>query len=163
MNPIQQVTIKGENSQRHRDVNNLPGIPEFCPLIKRTEEIKAYILMNLKEKALHVSSKIPKNVVTQAAAFLLLKDSQASFVIGNEPSTQDRVLRWGDAIRKAGKTPISGLITYNARVKDELDPIFAAATIAFGFVNIHPFEDGNGRIHRFECLYEHLFADTGLV
>ncbi len=29
------------------------------------------------------------------------------------------------------------------------DPVVAAALIAFGFVFIHPFEDGNGRIHRF--------------
>jgi len=30
-----------------------------------------------------------------------------------------------------------------------LDPILAAAVLAFSFVFIHPFEDGNGRIHRF--------------
>ena len=28
-------------------------------------------------------------------------------------------------------------------------PVLAAACIAFGFVYVHPFEDGNGRIHRF--------------
>lgn len=32
---------------------------------------------------------------------------------------------------------------------DEVEPIVAAAAIAFGFVFVHPFEDGNGRIHRF--------------
>ena len=30
-----------------------------------------------------------------------------------------------------------------------LPPIMAAAAISFGFVFVHPFEDGNGRIHRF--------------
>jgi hypothetical protein len=30
-----------------------------------------------------------------------------------------------------------------------IDPVVAAAVAAFGFVFIHPFEDGNGRIHRF--------------
>ena len=30
-----------------------------------------------------------------------------------------------------------------------LDPIIVAAVISFSFVFIHPFEDGNGRIHRF--------------
>jgi hypothetical protein len=29
------------------------------------------------------------------------------------------------------------------------DPVVAATLVAFGFVFIHPFEDGNGRIHRF--------------
>ncbi len=30
-----------------------------------------------------------------------------------------------------------------------IDPIIRAALFAFGFVFIHPFEDGNGRLHRF--------------
>ena len=46
------------------------------------------------------------------------------------------------------------------------DPIIAAAVIAFGFVFIHPFEDGNGRIHRYlihHVLAEKGFAPTGIV
>jgi hypothetical protein len=35
------------------------------------------------------------------------------------------------------------------RLKGSTDPVVAAALVAFGFVFIHPFEDGNGRIHRF--------------
>jgi hypothetical protein len=35
-------------------------------------------------------------------------------------------------------------------------PVFFAAAISFGFVFIHPFEDGNGRIHRF--LIHHILA-----
>jgi hypothetical protein len=31
----------------------------------------------------------------------------------------------------------------------KVDPVCAAAAASFGFVFIHPFEDGNGRIHRF--------------
>jgi len=34
-------------------------------------------------------------------------------------------------------------------LSSQVDPVIAAAIIAFGFVFIHPFEDGNGRIHRF--------------
>jgi Fic family protein len=30
-----------------------------------------------------------------------------------------------------------------------VDPVCAAAAVSFGFVFIHPFEDGNGRIHRY--------------
>jgi hypothetical protein len=33
--------------------------------------------------------------------------------------------------------------------QSRLHPVVHAATIAFGFVYMHPFEDGNGRIHRF--------------
>ncbi len=34
-----------------------------------------------------------------------------------------------------------------------LDPVIAAAVSAFSFVFIHPFEDGNGRLHRFLIHY----------
>jgi hypothetical protein len=44
-------------------------------------------------------------------------------------------------------------------LKDKIDPVVAAALTAFGFVFIHPFEDGNGRIHRF--LVHNILAKSG--
>jgi len=46
---------------------------------------------------------------------------------------------------------MSGLIeAYHSLIKDQnLDPIALLTIISFGFVFIHPFVDGNGRIHRF--------------
>jgi hypothetical protein len=44
-------------------------------------------------------------------------------------------------------------------VESEVDPVVAAAVSAFGFVFVHPFEDGNGRIHRF--LMHHILAKRG--
>lgn len=49
---------------------------------------------------------------------------------------------------------------------DNLDPIIAATTLAFGFVFIHPFMDGNGRIHRFlvhDVLSNSGFTPKGIV
>jgi hypothetical protein len=40
-----------------------------------------------------------------------------------------------------------------------LDPVITAAIVAFGFVYIHPFEDGNGRLHRW--LIHHVLARGG--
>ncbi len=52
---------------------------------------------------------------------------------------------------------ISGLIATNNVLQDETyDAVLAASTIAFGFVFIHPFEDGNGRLHRY--LIHHILA-----
>ncbi len=39
---------------------------------------------------------------------------------------------------------------------EQYHPVLAAATIAFGFVFIHPFVDGNGRLHRY--LIHHVLA-----
>src|SRR4051794_15512547 len=43
--------------------------------------------------------------------------------------------------------------------ESDYDPVLGAASVAFGFVYIHPFEDGNGRIHRF--LMHHVLAERG--
>ena len=40
-----------------------------------------------------------------------------------------------------------------------LDPVVVAAALSFGFVYIHPFEDGNGRLHRW--LIHHALARAG--
>ena len=43
-------------------------------------------------------------------------------------------------------------------VTDRVDPVVAAAVAAFSFVFVHPFEDGNGRIHRF--MIHHVLSRT---
>jgi hypothetical protein len=40
---------------------------------------------------------------------------------------------------------------------DGVDAVLEAAATAFGFVYIHPLEDGNGRLHR--CLVHHVLAE----
>jgi hypothetical protein len=53
---------------------------------------------------------------------------------------------------------LTGLITANERMRQStLDPVLQAAATAFGFVYIHPFDDGNGRVHR--CLIHHVLAE----
>jgi hypothetical protein len=55
---------------------------------------------------------------------------------------------------------VDGIVLFDRlAVKGKLDPVVAAATIAFGFVYIHPFEDGNGRMHRW--LFHHVLARGG--
>lgn len=53
------------------------------------------------------------------------------------------------------------LETYSLLKGTGFPPVLLAAMIAFGFVFIHPFEDGNGRLHRY--LIHHVLAETGFV
>jgi len=57
---------------------------------------------------------------------------------------------------------MQGLIAANERMREgELDSVLHAAATAFGFVYIHPFQDGNGRLHR--CLIHHVLAERRLT
>jgi Fic family protein len=53
---------------------------------------------------------------------------------------------------------MKGLIDANARMRDDgIDAVLQAASTAFGFVYVHPLQDGNGRLHR--CLIHHVLAE----
>src|ERR1700722_18485507 len=51
LDPERQFGIDGENSTRHRVRNNLPGTPDFCPLVFRTPALDQFIGRNLAERA----------------------------------------------------------------------------------------------------------------
>lgn len=203
-----------EMSRRHRVRNNLPGTTSFCPLVRKTEKIKAFMEMDLANMAKETIGKIHSTILTRAASFLLLKDSKASFEIEGERPPVRKLERWGAAIAEAGRVPLDpseflrlqeivlgksrfiklgwrdeggfvgehdrdtghplpvhisarhedlerlvrGVLDYLDR-SDEVDPVLVAAVISFGFVFIHPFSDGNGRIHRY--LIHHVLAEKG--
>lgn len=64
---------------------------------------------------------------------------------------------------------MDGLVAMAARIHARpgaLDAVIAASSISFGFVFIHPFRDGNGRLHRY-LIHEQLstagFTPKGIV
>jgi len=215
VDPDQQWAGPAETSTRHRVKNNLPGTPAFCPLVFRTPALDEFAAMDLVSRARHAAAEVPRDLLPRTAAFLLLKDSRASYAIEGERPPQDRIQRWGRAIGEAGRHSIhleellrlqaivigdarfvklglreeGGFVGQHdretrmpipdhvsARAEDlrplidamaafasgpakALDPVIAAAVLAFGFVYVHPFEDGNGRIHRY--LIHHVLAQRG--
>ena len=57
---------------------------------------------------------------------------------------------------------MDGWLHCSRRMMDaDTHPVVAAAVVAFGFVYLHPFEDGNGRLHRF--LIHHVLAKRGFT
>ena len=55
---------------------------------------------------------------------------------------------------------------YKRMMSSEVHPVVVAAAISFGFVFMHPFDDGNGRIHRFlihNILAKRRFTPEGLI
>ncbi|MFO7828367.1 MAG: Fic family protein [Bacteroidales bacterium] len=218
-----QFAVKGIKSSRHLIINNLPGTPDFCPLIRKTPKLEQYIAADFAQQKNAYLKNIHKDILQRASAFLLLKDSKASFSIEGESPKSQRAARWGKAIGQAGMNDLSKeellrlqqvVIANNrfvdmgfrkkggfvgehdrttgepipdhisARWKDldqlmegfvatakllqesETDAVIAAAIVAFGFVFIHPFEDGNGRIHRYlihHVLAKKQFSQQGII
>lgn len=60
------------------------------------------------------------------------------------------------------ETLMGGLIDAHLRMDDgKVSPVLQAAAVGYGFVFLHPFEDGNGRIHRF--LIHNILARLGFT
>lgn len=218
-----QYTASCRPSKRHRVRNNLPGVKDFCPLVRRTDKLDQLIEQDLSGQAIEAVGDIHPDVLMRAASFMLLEDSKASYAIEGETPPHNRAERWGRIIGQAGKSPLSrnelerlqkevivdhrfihmgyrneggfigshdrsnnmpipshisakhqdidrlmnGLIETAKLLKESnFPPVLAATLIAFGFVFIHPFEDGNGRLHRYllhHVLIERGFTPKGLV
>ena len=75
--------------------------------------------------------------------------------VTREPLPDHVSARWDDL-----HSLMRGLVSYSDRAKvNKVDAVTTAAALAFGFVYIHPFEDGNGRIHRW--LFHHVLCAAG--
>ncbi|WP_341850396.1 Fic family protein [Bradyrhizobium brasilense] len=85
--------------------------------------------------------------------------SEGGFVGEHDRETQGPVPDHISARQEDIACLVRGLIAFDQAAENELDPVVAAAVLAFGFVYIHPFEDGNGRIHRY--LMHHVLARRG--
>jgi len=94
-------------SRRHRVRNNLPGTKNFCPLIRKTKKLEQYLGKKLSEAAVKNIGQTHPDLLSRAAAFLLLKDSKASYTIEGETPPHSRIERWGRIIGKAGSRKLS--------------------------------------------------------
>ncbi len=86
--------------------------------------------------------------------------SEDGFVGMHDRRTQEPIPEHISARPEDLKTLVEGIIAFEQRaVPGGIDPVVVAASVAFGFVYIHPFEDGNGRLHRW--LIHHVLAKAG--
>ena len=53
---------------------------------------------------------------------------------------------------------LDGQLAFDQTISTQMDAVLSAAVLAFGFVYVHPFVDGNGRIHRY--LIHHILSQN---
>lgn len=203
--------------RRQRVLNNLPGTPAYCPLVRRTAVLDGCIREHLEDRVRQVLSRYPAELVMRAAQYLFVKETKSSYQIEGLQPDQRRTARFVELLRRAGRmgcateeelTALQRLIVDRRYAADgfrrsqnyvgqslgpgrELihyvppkpedvpglmngweacgrrlaaagaHPVVTAALLGFGFVFIHPFEDGNGRLHRF--LVHHALAVGGFT
>lgn len=208
LDPDVYFVTNGIRSKRHRVNNNLLGDSRFCPIVRKTPLLNAFLNKHFDLKAKELTNKYSSQLIERANYYLYTKETLSSYKIEREIPSQDRVARFVEVLQQlsniedinkdklielqnlivdprfrdvayrttqnyVGETinyqqrihyiaprpdavePLmSGLIAcLNRLVADKVQAVVAAACIAFGFVFIHPFEDGNGRIHRFLIHY----------
>jgi len=102
-----------------------------------------------------------QRIVIGDARFVRLGLRQEGGFVGTHDRTTNEPIPDHVSARAADLSNLlQGLIAYAERgVKGEVDPVVVAAVCAFGFVYIHPFSDGNGRLHRW--LIHHVLAAAG--
>jgi len=208
---------------KYKVIDNLPGTPAFCPLVRKTPYLETMTGKNLKEHTRATLEKYDPQLVRRAATFLYLKETHSSFEVERVKPTASRAQRFADLLKEAETgTPLSeerfielqnavvdprwmessyrldqnwlgddlgyrkrvdfvpprpadvrplmdGLVAMSERIRerpDAIDAVVAASAISFGFVFVHPFKDGNGRLHRY-LFHEQLstagFTPKGII
>ncbi|MDR2881214.1 MAG: Fic family protein [Azoarcus sp.] len=225
LDPNQYICRRATRSRRHKVENNLPGVPGYCPLIRRTERLNEGRIDALHAEAIDTVARADPVTLRRATNFLLLNESKGSFGIEGETPPRNRLERWGRVIADArevslsiesldrlhrslfdprdqrfvvyGLRQIGGFVgrhdgrdqspipdhvsarhedvaelltaifaAYDLCLRTKFNPVLNAALLGFGFVFVHPFEDGNGRLHRFliqKALADSKFNPEGVV
>ena len=82
--------------------------------------------------------------------------------VGQTISFQKEIIHYISPKPEDLSSLMSGLLSSHQQMKEgSVAPIIHAAITSYGFVFLHPFEDGNGRIHRF--LIHNILSILGVV
>lgn len=211
------VTGPERHSPRHRVINNLLGVREFCPMVRKTDLLQAADPQRLHRMLTQLVAEYDQAVLLRAIAYLYTKETLSSFAIESERPSKTREQRFvrllrgvhdsdpwsekalavlqsqivderfaeteyravqnfvGQSIGLAHQyvhyvppkpedvsSLMSGLTeTARTLLQSDTDAVVTAACLSFGFVFIHPFTDGNGRLHR--LLIHSVLAQRGIT
>ncbi len=186
--------------------DNLLGSKEFCPIIRRTDELNDLLDWDIEEAIENIKLEYSPEIFRRASYYLYQKESKSSSEIEQEQPPKDRMDRFISLLEEAGQKSFEEVLSEAELVRLQnaiVDPRYAdngfrdfqnyvgqtmrdytqkihyvcpppqfvgslmqgivdlnkknittktivkATMASFGYVYVHPFEDGNGRIHRF--------------
>lgn len=92
------VADQTERIRRWRVNNNLPGLPEFCPLVFLGSQTQQDSIYDVAAGVQQLDDTYGPELLLRSAAWLTFKESRASFAIEHEADKQERVKRFAAAI-----------------------------------------------------------------
>lgn len=198
--------------------DNLLGQEKFCPIIRKTTELRELLDWNIEEAIENLKHEYSPEIFKRASYYLYKKESKSSSEIEKEEPSKDRMENFIVLLEEAGQKPFEESLSEKELVRLQniiVDPRYAddsfrdfqnyvgqsmrdfslkiyyvcpppqyvkslmqgivdlnkkntttetiikATMVSFGYVYIHPFEDGNGRIHRY--LIHDILVRDGIV
>lgn len=208
--------------RRQRVNDNLLGTADFCPSVRRTVAISAFIDRDLSARSRTLMSGYPPELLRRALGYLYAKETKSSFEIERITPDASRTERFVALLHAATRDDLcakprlveiqnqivdprfrangyrtdqnyvgetvhygherihyvcpgpelveglmSGVVAAHRLMESSgVHPVLHAALVGYGFVFVHPFGDGNGRIHRLlihNVLARRGFAPAGMV
>lgn len=86
--------------RRWRINDNLPGVPAFSPLVRRTQAVQEALRFDLGAALRDLNQTFGADILVRTASWLTLKESRASFLIEREADKADRIQRFAHVIAK---------------------------------------------------------------
>lgn len=105
------VAQKPERVRRWRVNNNLPGRPDFCPMVYLGPEAERAWLFDVSAGVQALDDVYGPELLLRSAAWLTFKESRASFAIEHEADKTDRVKRFAAAMSE-----------FSGRIDDPMSP-----------------------------------------
>ncbi|ARU54458.1 filamentation induced by cAMP protein fic [Oleiphilus messinensis] len=98
---------EGERDKRTRVINNAIGTREFCPIIRKTPEIKTLEKIDVYDTAYAQMQLIGQNlsadVIGRSINYLYTKETKSSTDIEKETPSKDKMQRFLKAVKSAGQ------------------------------------------------------------
>lgn len=93
------TATEGTRNRRWRVFNNLPGTPEFCPLVRITPELRLDSQFDLPGELAALDQKFGADLLMRSAAWLTFNESRATFTIEKESDRKDDIKRFAAAMQ----------------------------------------------------------------
>ncbi|MDT8878187.1 Fic family protein [Halomonas saccharevitans] len=104
------VRSSPKRNRRWRINDNLPGTPDYCPMVRKTPLVDEASGYDVGARLDAMEGEFGADILRRSAVWLTIKESRASFVIEHEGDRRDRIQRFAEAME-----------AYCGRLSDPLD------------------------------------------